>query len=248
VSTNFSFNIEPADVLGVARDASLQEIRDAYRAKAKRYHPDAGGEDWAFRIVSQSYEILSTARVARASWREENAPPRPRPGASAAAGPSAEPPPRPRPAPGEWTNETVRPGVEEPASDPSRVVDVERLSIRHQIDQVWLITERSREHNLLSCCLNVSWPDPDLKVPPYTIDGAAEILQGLAQVLDDLCVQSRALAARSMEVDGRFAGWVSYPNSERASAAFGRLREMLRARGLFVKQWSRDLIIPRQWR
>ena len=60
----FSFEIDPHKVLGVTAQASLQEIRDAYKQKAKRYHPDAGGEEWSFRILVQAYEMLSSARVA----------------------------------------------------------------------------------------------------------------------------------------------------------------------------------------
>ena len=63
--SSFSFELDPQKVLGVSGEATLEEIRAAYREKAKRYHPDAGGEDWTFRILAQSYEILSTARVAR---------------------------------------------------------------------------------------------------------------------------------------------------------------------------------------
>ena len=66
----FSFELDPLQVLGVSDAATLEEIRAAYREKAKRYHPDKGGEDWTFRILSQAYEMLSTARVARAMHRE----------------------------------------------------------------------------------------------------------------------------------------------------------------------------------
>ena len=45
----FSFELDPLHVLGVSAEATLEEIRAAYREKAKRYHPDKGGEDWTFR-------------------------------------------------------------------------------------------------------------------------------------------------------------------------------------------------------
>jgi DnaJ-class molecular chaperone len=46
--------------LGVTRDASAEEIRRAYRAKAKAHHPDVGGSasSRAFELVKLAYEIL----------------------------------------------------------------------------------------------------------------------------------------------------------------------------------------------
>ena len=63
-----AFQLRDRSAQGARRDrqATLQEIRDAYKQKAKRYHPDAGGEEWSFRILVQAYEMLSSARVARA--------------------------------------------------------------------------------------------------------------------------------------------------------------------------------------
>jgi curved DNA-binding protein len=47
--------------LGVSRDASPEEIRRAYRALARKYHPDvnkeAGAED-RFKEISEAYEVL----------------------------------------------------------------------------------------------------------------------------------------------------------------------------------------------
>ena len=254
MSSEFTINIDPSAVLGVARDASLEEIRDAYRAKAKRHHPDTGGEDWAFRILSQSYEFLCTARVARARDREASAPPRPsaaRPSWSPPPPPTNPPPPpraKPTPAPDEWTDERVRPGVHDPVEDPTRVVDVERLSVRHEADHVWLLSDRSSDQHFLSCSLNLTWPAPDLKVAPTSIDGADEVLKGLDAVVAELSAQSRALSSRTSVEEGRYSGWVSYPNAERAAAALARLRLLLHARGLAINEWSRDMIIPRQWR
>ena len=52
-------------ILGVARDASHETIRQAFRALARQYHPDAGTGSSAekFRQIVDAYETLSdTAR------------------------------------------------------------------------------------------------------------------------------------------------------------------------------------------
>src|SRR5436305_13257104 len=72
--SSLSFDIDPHTVLGVPESASLEQIRDAYRRKSKLLHPDAGGEEWAFRVLVQSYETLSTARVRRAAIAETEGP------------------------------------------------------------------------------------------------------------------------------------------------------------------------------
>lgn len=252
--TNFSVNIDPSAVLGVPADAPLQEIRDAYRAKAKRYHPDAGGEDWAFRILAQAYEILSTARVTRATIREAGVwgaaapPPQPPPFTPEPSPFTAEPPPFKPQARPTSAGETVRPGVRDEAADPSLVVDVERLTVRYEVGHVWLISAHSAAERTLSCCLNVTWPDPALGADPSSIPGAENILIALNNVVNALNVMSQATSVRAAEVDGRFSGWLSYPNPERADAAFDQLHQTLNDTGLAVKQWSRDLVIPRPQR
>ena len=45
--------------LGIARNASKDEIKKAYRKLAHQYHPDKGGDEVRFKEVSEAYQILS---------------------------------------------------------------------------------------------------------------------------------------------------------------------------------------------
>src|ERR671911_1231849 len=48
------------DVLGVPREASQEEIRQAYRSLAKDRHPDrAGGSREEFSLLQEAYAVLS---------------------------------------------------------------------------------------------------------------------------------------------------------------------------------------------
>jgi len=54
------------DLLGVARGASQEEIKRAFRQKAKQYHPDANRDDpeaaERFKEINEAYEVLSDSK------------------------------------------------------------------------------------------------------------------------------------------------------------------------------------------
>jgi DnaJ family protein A protein 2 len=47
------------DLLGVSRDASVEEIKKAYRKKAVVEHPDKGGDKEKFQQIQEAYDVLS---------------------------------------------------------------------------------------------------------------------------------------------------------------------------------------------
>ena len=49
----------PYAILSVPRNAALAEIKKSYRKLALRHHPDKGGDESMFKIISAAYEILS---------------------------------------------------------------------------------------------------------------------------------------------------------------------------------------------
>lgn len=55
------------EILGVSRDASDDEIKRAYRKKARELHPDTGGDENAFKELTTAYEVLKNPE-ARANY------------------------------------------------------------------------------------------------------------------------------------------------------------------------------------
>lgn len=54
-------------VLGVGPSATLQDVKSAYRKKALKCHPDAGGTEAEFTALSHAYEVLSD-KASRADY------------------------------------------------------------------------------------------------------------------------------------------------------------------------------------
>lgn len=227
----YSFQLEPEEILGVARGASLEEIRAAYREKAKKYHPDVQGDPWAFRVVQRAHELLVKARVAIHA-EAENAP------ARTPASPPIRPP--------EAGDEQVRPGVRDPVDDPTRLVDVELMLLRfemHGSTEFFLLAPEDRN---LSCNLNLSWPTRRLG-QPFEGPGQPEpYLKALHAVFKTLVKKTRPQGSHDQSAQGRFNAWLSYPTAAKTSEAFQLLRDLLRPKGFGVDQRTRELILPRE--
>lgn len=48
-------------ILGIPRTATAEEIKQAYKKKVKETHPDRGGDEEAFKKITEAYEILSNS-------------------------------------------------------------------------------------------------------------------------------------------------------------------------------------------
>lgn len=54
--------MNPYDILGVSKTATSEEIKNAYKKKAKQYHPDVNnGDDKKFKELGNAYDILKDA-------------------------------------------------------------------------------------------------------------------------------------------------------------------------------------------
>lgn len=236
--SSFSFEIDPHMVLGVTAEASLEQIREAYRRKSKMYHPDVGGEEWAFRVLAQSYEILSTARVMRATRAES----------TSSRSQTGEPTTSPRRA--EPSTETVHGGIHDRDVPAERTVGVEHLCVRYLWDDavyLWLTQKQSDEERFLSCSLHVTWPDQNQSTAGLNDKEIDEIIADLVDIFDHMVVLTRVVTSRCHAEDHQFTGWLSYSSFDRSWKALKCLHDAIRSRNLGLRQWSRDLFIPKNW-
>ena len=52
-------------LLGISSTAKWDEIERAYKAKAKKHHPDLGGDEDAMRALNEAYNMLKQSRRPR---------------------------------------------------------------------------------------------------------------------------------------------------------------------------------------
>jgi curved DNA-binding protein CbpA len=99
------------DVLGVAKDASPDEIKRQYRRLSRIVHSDTGGDDALFRLIQSAYDVLKNPDARRAYDRGLDGPAE---GAPAGGGRDDQPPghegfgpaPKPTPPRSEWERAT----------------------------------------------------------------------------------------------------------------------------------------------
>lgn len=60
---------DPFAVLNVDREASISEIKRAYRDLSKKYHPDRGGDAEQFKEIAKAYKTL-TDEEAKENWKK----------------------------------------------------------------------------------------------------------------------------------------------------------------------------------
>jgi len=271
-----SFSLDPRTVLGVGPDASMEQIHEAYRAKSKKHHPDMGGDEWAFRMVARAYEVLrttaGTASTAR-PWEGRGADVA-GPGRSDewswTSGPRFRGPNGTGFAPddsarananGNGSDVDDEPDEAERASSTSgttesprvdsgriRTVGVELIWTRFEKDgPARLSSGREDDDATLSVCMVIAWPPEDLVNRTAEFPAAAETLRTLIDLFERLRQQEAVVAARSRIEDGRFVGWLSYPDVLTAQDAIIDLRETFRTRGLTIKLQTRDERIPFDW-
>lgn len=221
------FQLDPYAVLGVDRKATGREIREAFRAQSKKYHPDRGGDEWAFRIVVRAYELLGEGR-------ETGPPPAPRIPSGFPIHPVA-------------ATETgqVRQGIVDKAIDPARRVSVEIIWMRFEVDDVMELLNQNRSDRNLSGTLHLTWPDPSAPIPTIGPVESSRIIRDLKAAFLSVRDKTQVEADRIVNDDDEFEGWLSYASGTVAWEAFRILHVALKLRGLGVNQFTRDLSIPR---
>ena len=269
-----SFSLDPRTVLGVGSEASLDDIHEAYRSKSKKHHPDAGGDEWAFRMVTRAYEVLKTTAaltpaqttVANAThgMQRDHARDWSTTGhsqfnktdspwvstADAAKSTNGASGKYPDEEAAENASAAVPPEAQSPIVEPDeiRIVDVELIWTRFEKEgSRRLLSTQEGDDATLSVCLVISWPPHELVDRAAEFTSSGETLRTLIELFGSLRGQKSVVAARSRIEDGRFVGWLSFPDVLTAQDTFLVLRDSFHARGITVKLNTRDERVPFEW-
>ena len=60
------------DILGVPRNASDKDLKDAFKKKAMQYHPDRGGSEEQFKKLNEAYDVLKDPENQHKSTNPDN--------------------------------------------------------------------------------------------------------------------------------------------------------------------------------
>ncbi len=140
--------------------------------------------------------------------------------------------------------------TESPRMDSGRIrtVGVELIWTRFdKAEPTRSVSGQEEDDVTLSVCMVIAWPPEDLVNRTAEFPAAAETLRTLIDLFERLRRQEAVVAARSRIEDGRFVGWLSYPDVLTAQDAILDLRETFRTRGLTIKLQTRDERIPFDW-
>lgn len=266
MSMNHQFSLDPRSVLGVSSDASMEEIDKAYRAKSKKHHPDVGGDEWAFRIVARSFEILkstagsmgerpsyATAVVPDpSSWFGINDTEGVTPSAVVSAwsvGGSY---------PGASRFNGVETGTDERAELPSQEVSPSPIEFQTvEAELIWIRfafagtpaapLDHEESQTTLSVCMVISWPKAPFITRAVQFADAPDTLHRVIDSFEHLRNQAPTLASRSRIEDGQFVGWLSYPDVVQAMMGYESLKNTLSSHHIQIELRTRDEQIPQEW-
>ncbi len=126
---------------------------------------------------------------------------------------------------------------------------LELLCVRYlwdEADFLWITQRAPDEERFLSCSLNFFWPDTGLRGAETAQLDPSSAIPALEGIFDQMVIATRVVSSRAQFADDRFDAWLSYSNFDRAWKAVSTIHQLLNSRGFGLRQWSRDLFIPRQ--
>ncbi len=140
-----------------------------------------------------------------------------------------------------------RPHLTQALAELARIVAVELLILRFELECSLDLFARSPEDRNLSCTLHITWPLEELVERNEPIADASKLLSAIDGAFKNKAVRKHALTKRSHAEGGRFVGWLTYPTAVMASEALEAFREALAVAGMTVEKQVREMALPRQW-